>query len=210
MSSLYLSLGSNLGDRHTLLLKAIDLLARRVGRLVRASSFIETEPWGFHSPHRFLNAVVLLQTSLSPEAVLAETQAIECLLGRTTKTPAIPKPITSKPSAPKPTITTSTIKTPTITPPTVVPDGFPSGSPSTPPSSSPSGFPSAPQPELVISGFPADTLLPPYDDRPIDIDILLYDDLHLSTPELTIPHPHMYERDFVLRPLREVQASLAQ
>ena len=205
MSSLYLSLGSNLGDRHTLLLKAIDLLARRVGRLVRASSFIETEPWGFHSPHRFLNAVVLLQTSLSPEAVLAETQAIECLLGRTTKTPAIPKPIT-----PKPTITPPTIKTPTIPPPTVVPDGFPSGSPSTPPSSSPSGFPSAPQPELVINGFPADTLLPPSDDRPIDIDILLYDDLHLSTPELTIPHPHMYERDFVLRPLREVQASLAQ
>ena len=205
MSSLYLSLGSNLGDRHTLLLKAIDLLARRVGRLVRASSFIETEPWGFHSPHRFLNAVVLLQTSLSPEAVLAETQAIECLLGRTTKTPAIPKPIT-----PKPTIIPSIIKTPTITPPIVVPDGLPSGSPSTPPSSSPSGFPSAPQPELVISGFPSDTLLPPYEDRPIDIDILLYDDLHLSTPKLTIPHPHMYERDFVLRPLREVQASLAQ
>ena len=43
-----------------------------------------------------------------------------------------------------------------------------------------------------------------YHDRIIDIDILLYDDLHINTPKLTIPHPHMYERDFVLIPLREI------
>ncbi len=43
-----------------------------------------------------------------------------------------------------------------------------------------------------------------YHDRIIDIDILLYDDLHLNTPKLTIPHPHMYERDFVLIPLKEI------
>lgn len=43
-----------------------------------------------------------------------------------------------------------------------------------------------------------------YHDRIIDIDILLYDDLHISTPELTIPHPLMYERDFVMKPLREI------
>ena len=43
-----------------------------------------------------------------------------------------------------------------------------------------------------------------YHDRIIDIDILLYDDLHISTPRLTIPHPHMYERDFVLIPLKEI------
>lgn len=43
-----------------------------------------------------------------------------------------------------------------------------------------------------------------YHDRIIDIDILLYDDLHVSTPELTIPHPLMYERDFVMKPLREI------
>ncbi len=44
-----------------------------------------------------------------------------------------------------------------------------------------------------------------YHDRLIDIDILLYDDLKMDTPELTIPHPYMYQRDFVMKPLREIQ-----
>ncbi len=43
-----------------------------------------------------------------------------------------------------------------------------------------------------------------YHDRIIDIDILLYDDLHINTPKLTIPHPLMYERNFVLIPLKEI------
>lgn len=47
-----------------------------------------------------------------------------------------------------------------------------------------------------------------YSDRPIDIDILLYDDLILQTPELTIPHPLMTERDFVMRPLVEIAGNV--
>ncbi|MDE5784341.1 MAG: 2-amino-4-hydroxy-6-hydroxymethyldihydropteridine diphosphokinase [Prevotella sp.] len=43
-----------------------------------------------------------------------------------------------------------------------------------------------------------------YHDRPIDIDILLYDDLHIDTPKLKVPHPLMQERDFVMVPLREI------
>ena len=43
-----------------------------------------------------------------------------------------------------------------------------------------------------------------YHDRPIDIDILLYDDLHVDYPDLKIPHPLMWERDFVMVPLREI------
>ena len=43
-----------------------------------------------------------------------------------------------------------------------------------------------------------------YSDRIIDIDILLYDDWHIDTPELTIPHPLMWERDFVMIPLHEI------
>ena len=40
--------------------------------------------------------------------------------------------------------------------------------------------------------------------RPVDIDILAYDDLTLSTAELTLPHPHLFERAFVLVPLAEI------
>lgn len=43
-----------------------------------------------------------------------------------------------------------------------------------------------------------------YSDRPIDIDILLYDDMIIKTEELTIPHPLMTERDFVMKPLVEI------
>ena len=43
-----------------------------------------------------------------------------------------------------------------------------------------------------------------YADRLIDIDILLYDDEHINEPGLVIPHPHMYEREFVMMPLNEI------
>jgi 2-amino-4-hydroxy-6-hydroxymethyldihydropteridine diphosphokinase len=44
--------------------------------------------------------------------------------------------------------------------------------------------------------------------RTLDIDILLYDDCLMDTPELTIPHPRMKEREFVMRPLREIAPDL--
>ncbi len=43
-----------------------------------------------------------------------------------------------------------------------------------------------------------------YTDRIVDIDILLYDDLTIDEPDLKIPHPLMYERDFVMIPLKEI------
>ncbi len=46
--------------------------------------------------------------------------------------------------------------------------------------------------------------------RPIDIDILLYDRLSLATPQLTIPHPRMHERAFVLAPLKEIDPSVVE
>ena len=48
-----------------------------------------------------------------------------------------------------------------------------------------------------------------YSDRIIDIDILLFDDLQINTPELTIPHPLMWERDFVKIPLKEIAPDIA-
>lgn len=43
-----------------------------------------------------------------------------------------------------------------------------------------------------------------YSDRPIDIDLLLYGDTVMNSPELTLPHPFMTERDFVMKPLAEI------
>ena len=45
---------------------------------------------------------------------------------------------------------------------------------------------------------------PVYHDRIIDIDIIMYDQLEINTPELTLPHPRMHERDFVMIPLQEI------
>lgn len=130
---LYLSLGSNLGDRETLLRRAIQLIDKRVGSVERISSFVETEPWGFESEHPFLNAACLVRTVLSPMECLRATQQIERELGRSRKS---------------------------------------------------------------VNGI--------YHDRPIDIDLLLYGNQTISTPELTLPHPLMHERDFVMIPLREI------
>ena len=47
-----------------------------------------------------------------------------------------------------------------------------------------------------------------YSDRPIDIDILLYDDIVLDSPNLTIPHPLMHKRTFVMEPLTEIAPEL--
>lgn len=47
-----------------------------------------------------------------------------------------------------------------------------------------------------------------YTDRTIDIDLLLYDEMILQTPELTLPHPLMTERDFVMRPLTEIAGNV--
>ena len=139
MHQVYLGLGSNIGDRRQCIADAIRLISERVGTVLRQSSLIETEPWGFNSENRFLNGVILCETSLTPKQVLKATQKIERALGRRQKSVA------------------------------------------------------------------ADTDVPDYHDRPIDIDILLYDDLSVDEPDLKIPHPLMYERDFVMIPLNEIR-----
>lgn len=82
----YLSLGSNLGRRGENLTKAIQLIAERVGAVIRQSSFIETAPWGFHSEHQFMNAAILCETDKTPREVLQLTQQIEKEMGRKNKT----------------------------------------------------------------------------------------------------------------------------
>ena len=81
----YLGLGSNLGDCRKNLERAIRLIGDRVGQVTRQSSFIETEPWGFESPNKFMNAVILCETTRSPREVLLLPQQIERDMGRMKK-----------------------------------------------------------------------------------------------------------------------------
>ena len=81
----YLGLGSNLGDREANIQKAIELIDERIGRVVRQSSLLETEPWGFRSENRFLNGAILVETTKTPREVLTLTQQIERDLGRKSK-----------------------------------------------------------------------------------------------------------------------------
>jgi 2-amino-4-hydroxy-6-hydroxymethyldihydropteridine diphosphokinase len=78
----YLALGSNLGDRLATLQRALDLLGDATGiRVVRSSRVFETAPVGPEQPD-FLNAVVEVETSLDPPALLAAALGVERELGR--------------------------------------------------------------------------------------------------------------------------------
>lgn len=126
-------MGTNLGDKRKNIAEAIKNIGELVGDVVRQSALYETEPWGFRSDNRFVNAAVCVDTQLPPRRLLEVTQRIEREMGRTLKS-----------------------------------DGG------------------------------------EYHDRIIDIDILLYGDLHIDEPDLKIPHPLMHERDFVMTPLNEI------
>ena len=78
----YLSLGTNLGDKVRNLNVAIHELETLVGAVVRQSAFLPTSPWGFESANGFLNCCVLCCTENSPREVLELTQQIERNMGR--------------------------------------------------------------------------------------------------------------------------------
>jgi 2-amino-4-hydroxy-6-hydroxymethyldihydropteridine diphosphokinase len=149
LHQVYLGLGSNLGNKEENLRKAISMINEQIGTVVRQSVFFYSEPWGYESDSQFVNAVILVETPLSPYDVLTANQRIEHLLGKTQAH------ATERPSD--------------------------------------------------LSLQPSDLRPPIYHDRPIDIDILLYDDLHMDEPGLKIPHPLMEERDFVMIPLNEIR-----
>ncbi len=137
MAKVYLSLGTNLGDKEKNLDTAIALIDERIGIVVLKSSYYLTEPWKMKTKNKFLNAALCIQTDLSPLSLLFSLQKIEKDMGR--------------------------VKT------------------------------------LKKNS---------YEDRLIDIDILIYDNVKIQTYELTIPHPLMWERPFVLKPLAEIYPQL--
>lgn len=126
----YLLLGSNLGDRTTILREAVQHLSETAGPVVAASGLYETAAWGLEDQPPFLNQALGLQTILSPAQLLQVCLATEQQAGRVRQ---------------------------------------------------------------VRWGA-----------RTLDVDILLYEQELVATPNLQIPHPRMPERRFALAPLAEI------
>ena len=85
--SVFILLGSNLGDRQLLVNQACRLMEERCGKIVAKSRLYESEPWGFKAEHWFLNQVVVVDTELSPDELMDALLAIEHELGRDRSTP---------------------------------------------------------------------------------------------------------------------------
>jgi len=130
-TTVYLGLGSNLGDRLATLQRAVDLLGERPGLHVVASSRVwETDPVGGPPQPDYLNAVLRVRTDLEPLELLAACQQVEAALGRV-----------------------------------------------------------------------RDVRWGP---RTLDVDVLLVGDRRIDESALTVPHPRMLERSFVVLPLLEL------
>lgn len=74
--------GSNLGNKYQIINQAVQLLASSAGSVSTASSFYETEPWGFECEENFLNRVVVFETNLTPQTFLYHCLETEKQLGR--------------------------------------------------------------------------------------------------------------------------------
>ena len=130
MSTAYVALGSNLGDREENLRNALKHLEANGVRVVKVSTFIETEPYGVTDQPGFVNAVCQVETELEPLELLRLLIKIELEMGR--------------------------------------------------------------------------VRIRRWGERNIDLDLLLYEDACVVSDELTLPHPDMQNRDFVLLPLAEI------
>ncbi|MCU0354322.1 MAG: 2-amino-4-hydroxy-6-hydroxymethyldihydropteridine diphosphokinase [Cytophagales bacterium] len=81
-NTVYLLLGTNLGDRAANLAQAVALLEKRIGKVERRSGVYETEPWGVTNQPDYWNQVLQVSTPLEPAAVLEAMLGIERDMGR--------------------------------------------------------------------------------------------------------------------------------
>ena len=130
MNTVYLLLGSNMGDSEQMLTVATNMIEKNIGKLTKSSSIYRTAAWGNEDQPDFLNQIIIISSSLSSSTVLKEIFVIEKEMGRvrTTKNAA----------------------------------------------------------------------------RVIDIDMLFFNDEVIQTETLTVPHPQIQNRRFVLVPLAEI------
>lgn len=135
MNSVYLSIGSNMGNRRKNLERALKMLQSESDCIVAASHIYETEPWGNPNQPNFLNQAVKLSSDLDPVNLLDRIHDIEEVCGR--------KRLGER-----------------------------------------------------------------YSPRTIDIDILFYNNLILTTQDLMIPHPLLHRRLFVLVPMADIAPDL--
>jgi 2-amino-4-hydroxy-6-hydroxymethyldihydropteridine diphosphokinase len=133
MATVYLALGANVGDPKKQIEQAFQLLGAELNNITRAPVY-RSRAVGHTDQPDFLNTALRAETSLTPDKLLAFTQAVEQEIGR-------------------------------------------------------------------VERFR-------WGPREIDIDIIFYDDLVRKTGPLTLPHPLFQERDFVLRPLADLDPGL--
>jgi 2-amino-4-hydroxy-6-hydroxymethyldihydropteridine diphosphokinase len=136
MHQAFIALGSNLQDPQSQVERALQTIANTEAiKLIKASSLYKTAPVGYDNQPDFINAVVEIETDLSPIELLHKLLEIETQHGR------------ERP------------------------------------------FPNAP--------------------RVLDLDVLLYEGVATNTPELTLPHPRMHTRGFVMLPLAEIAPKIS-
>lgn len=142
LNKLVLLTGGNLGDVKKNSALARSMIGDRIGNIFRESSIYRSEAWGFESEYPFYNQVLVCDTLLTPQQVLARIHEIERSFGR-------PRGIETE------------------------------------------------------TGWK--NIVRTYQSRVMDIDILFYNDMIVKTDRLTIPHPLIQDRMFVLIPLTEIE-----
>lgn len=74
---IHLNFGSNKGDRHATILRAVALIETRLKATLRLSEPIETEPWGYESENRYINVGAAFESSLTPKEIFDVITAVE-------------------------------------------------------------------------------------------------------------------------------------
>ncbi|MDP9080544.1 MAG: 2-amino-4-hydroxy-6-hydroxymethyldihydropteridine diphosphokinase [Bacteroidota bacterium] len=134
MNTVFLLLGSNLGNRHFYMHEAIKLIEADIAPVLKTSSVYETQSWGKTDAPDYLNQVIVIETDFSAHEVLRRILGIELVLGRVREEK--------------------------------------------------------------------------WGSRTIDIDILFFGNDIIDEQELTVPHPGLHKRRFVLEPLAEIAPDL--